>query len=130
MELAAILKPGVIGAVIDLGNCLDLVAVENLKTVRGAYRGLCQALVAGGGSIPKNTGSDFGARKLDCAVFEFLHKARQKASRPQFDAIRAFFVEGKPLYEGAQIRTLDHVQICVRNPRQIVGYFLPRKGPH
>jgi len=40
--------------------------------------------------------------------------------------VRAFFVEGEPLYENAGLRTLDHVQICVRDPRKIIGYFLPR----
>jgi hypothetical protein len=30
------------------------------------------------------------------------------------------------LYPGAAVRALDHVQICVRNPARILGYFLPR----
>ena len=28
-------------------------------------------------------------------------------------------------YPGAAIRQQDHVQICVRNPRQILGCFIP-----
>jgi hypothetical protein len=41
--------------------------------------------------------------------------------------VRAFFVEGQELYATAGLRSLDHIQICVRNPRSIIGYFLPRE---
>lgn len=44
-----------------------------------------------------------------------------------FQTVRAFFVEGEPLYPQAGLRGLDHVQICVRDPQQIIGYFLPRE---
>jgi hypothetical protein len=66
------------------------------------------------------------ARYLDKAVFETLHKLRQNEGESPFETIRAFFVEGEPLYESAGLRSLDHVQICVRQPNNIIGYFLPR----
>ncbi len=37
-----------------------------------------------------------------------------------------YFVEGEELYPGGAVSALDHVQICVRNPARILGYFLPR----
>ena len=45
-----------------------------------------------------------------------------------FDAVDgplSFEVEA---YPGAGFRELDHVQVCVRSPRQIIGYFLPRQS--
>lgn len=75
--------------------------------------------------LPRNTGRSFRNRKLDCAVFETVHDFRRQRSLPPFDTVAAYFVEGEELYAGAAVRALDHVQICVRNPRQILGYFLP-----
>ena len=71
--------------------------------------------------LPKNTGKSFNNRRLDCAVFEILHHLRGADS---FDTVAAYFVEGGEIYPGAAIRSLDHVQICVRNPAKILGYFL------
>lgn len=33
------------------------------------------------------------------------------------------FTEGKPLYPGAGFHEKSHIQICVRNPNCIKGYF-------
>lgn len=119
-------KPGVLGAVVDLGNCLNLIEVEMLDLVRAAHEQLTQLLEEIEAPMPKNTGKDFRARKLDCAVFQALHQFREEESLAPFETVRAFFVEGEPLYPSAGIRQLDHIQICVRNPGRIIGYFLPR----
>lgn len=118
-------KPGVLGAVIDLGNCLNLVESEYLQIVREAYTGLERVHEASGESMPVNTGKDMALRKLDRAVFEFLHYSREQEGQPPFETVRAFFVEGDELYPSAGIRQMDHIQICVRNPAQILGLFLP-----
>jgi hypothetical protein len=119
-------KPAVLGAVIDLGNCLNLIDVEDLALVTAAheeYQKICQEFAV----LPaQNKGSDLRARYLDKAVFETLHKLREQTQKQPFETVRAFFVEGKPLYAGAGLRDLDHIQICVRDPKKIVGYFLPR----
>lgn len=119
-------KPGVIGAVIDLGNCLNLIDVEFVEVVRKAHARLAAIFHDTGQTLPRNTGKNFGARRLDCAVFEALHQFRIDEQLPSFDTVRAFFVEGEPLYPDAAIRRLDHIQVCVRDPHQILGYFLPR----
>jgi hypothetical protein len=119
-------KPGVLGAIIDLGNCLNLIDAEHLGLVRKAhhyYLGFCDV---SGMPPARNKGKDLRARFLDRAVFETLHKLREQENKPAFDSVRAFFVEGDALYEGAGLRALDHIQICVRNAQQIKGYFLPR----
>jgi len=118
--------PAVLGAVIDLGNCLNLVDAEALELVKAAYqtyRAICQA---SGKEEARNKGRDFGARLLDCAVLETLHQIREETGAVAFDTVRGFFVEGEELYPGAGMRGQDHVQICARSPKQILGYFLPR----
>ena len=119
-------RPGVLGAVIDLGNCLNLIDAEYLKLVRKAHSRLVALFAAAGKPLPQNVGRELGARKLDCAVLESLHSLRKEENRPLFDTVRAFFVEGEPLYPNAGIRQLDHIQVCVRNPKKIIGYFIPR----
>lgn len=119
--------PGVLGAIIDLGHCLDLVQVEYLDLVKDAHDRLLQLFEGIQKSPPANKGKEMSLRKLDCAVFEALHEFRNEASQTPFDTVRAFFTEGDALYPTAGIRKLDHIQICVRNTASIVGYFLPRK---
>lgn len=123
---SGIREPGALGAVIDLGNCLNLIDVEFLEVVRRAHSRLAEIFAATGQPLPQNTGRALGARKLDCAVFEALHQFRNEEKLLPFDTVRAFFVEGEPLYPNSGVRQLDHIQICVRNPKQILGYFLPR----
>ena len=84
--------PAIIGAVIDLGYCLDLLI-----------------------------------RELDCAVIETLHKVQAEKNIYPFDSIRGVFWEGEELYSGAGFREKDHIQICIRNPNCIKGFFFPRK---
>jgi hypothetical protein len=120
-------SPAVLGAVIDLGNCLDLVQVEYLDLVKDAHQHLVELFEEIDRTPPANSGPGMRSRKLDCAVFESLHQFRTREKKSAFDCVRAFFTEGEPLYPNAGIRHLDHVQICVRDPRSIVGYFLPRR---
>lgn len=118
--------PGVLGAVIDLGNCLDLIQVEYLEIVKDSHDQLLQLFDKSGEKPPKNVGKDMGRRNLDCAVFEALHQFRNNENKPPFNTVRAFFTEGAALYPDAGIRKLDHIQICVRDQASITGYFLPR----
>ena len=41
----------------------------------------------------------------------------------QFDSVRGMFVEGEELYKGAGFHEKTHVQIAIRNPMMIKGYF-------
>jgi hypothetical protein len=119
--------PAVLGAIIDLGNCLNLIDAEHLHLVKSAYEAYLELCKISGGKPLQNKGHDLRARYLDKVIFETLHLLRQQKAEQPFDTVRAFFVEGEPLYENAGLRTLDHVQICVRNPGKIIGYFLPRE---
>lgn len=118
--------PAIFGAIIDLGNCLNLVDAEHLNLVKAAHTAYLELCEISGGRPLQNKGRDLRARYLDRAVFETLHKLREEEAKTPFETVRAFFIEGEPLYENAGLHSLDHIQICVRDPRNIVGYFLPR----
>lgn len=64
-------------------------------------------------------------RNLDHAVIEFLHESRKIQKLPPFDTVRAAFWEGNDLYPNAGFKEKNHIQICVRNPNCIKGYFRP-----
>jgi hypothetical protein len=115
-------KPAVVGAIIDLGNCLNLVDSESLDLLKESF----QILQASPEPLPQNHGEDGKARALDCAVIETLHRFRADTGKTEFDTVRSFFLEGCELYPGAGFRELDHVQICVRTMHSIKGFFLPR----
>ena len=122
-------KPAVIGAVIDLGFCLDLLDFGNLQTLKTAYRLLLST--SNISDLPENKYiggmGDLLLRELDCAVIETLHTSIEDLHKPPFDSIRGVFYEGEELYPNAGFREKDHIQICVRNPNCIKGFFIPRK---
>ena len=120
--------PAVLGAVIDLGNCLNLADADALKQVKAAHQAYNNFCVAAGTEKPANRGRDLRARYLDCAVMESLHQLRREQDKPAFDTVRGFFIEGQELYDGAGFRELDHIQICVRSLDQIIGFFWPRSS--
>lgn len=117
-------KPAVLGATIDVGNCLDLLDSGNLNILRSSYLELKEIIEMAGGQLPENKSAkgsaDMLLRHLDCYVIEHLLK------KTNYDSVRGLFPEGEELYPGAGFRNKDHIQICVRNPNCIKGYFLPR----
>lgn len=125
-------KPAVIGCALDLGHCLDLVDYQNLTYVKEAYEILVETIRLSGFELPqnrtgKNSGTDLVVRRLDCAVIQTLHQARETNGQKEFDSVRGVFWEGEDLYPGAGFKEKNHIQICVRNPNCIKGLFLPRE---
>lgn len=122
--------PAVIGAVIDLGLCLNLLDGLSLKMVRAAYEQLEEVTTAAKLELPENRAAgdstDLLLRHLDCAVIEYLHSVRKDQSEQSFHSVRGVFVEGKPLYPKAGFNEHNHIQICVRRPECVLGYFRPR----
>lgn len=123
-------NPAVIGAVINLGYCLNLLDYQMVSILQESYNALEALMKSSGLPLPKNhrsgTEEDLLRRNLDCAVIETLHNTRRRNGHQLFDSVKGVFWEGKPLYEGAGFREKDHIQICIRNPNCIKGYFLPR----
>lgn len=123
----------VIGAVIDLGNCLDLVGRANLELVRTAHGIFVAEQEEAGLTVPQNASlagePDRVLRRLDCAVIRFLHRVLEDQEAEPFDSVRGLFAEGEELYSGAGFRDRTHLQIAVCNPTKILGVFYPPEYP-
>lgn len=116
--------PAVVGAVIDLGRCLNLLDHQMIGMVKDAHRGLLSAFAAAQAKPPENRGGvDLLQRFLDCAVLEHLHTTREEDDLPTFDTVRGVFVEGDRIYATAGFYEKSHIQVCVRDLRCIKGYF-------
>ena len=61
-----------------------------------------------------------------CKVIEHLHLSRKLNNEIPFDTVRGAFWEGEPLYYSSGFCKQNHIQICVRNPNCIKGFFEPR----
>jgi hypothetical protein len=127
--------PFVLGAVIDLGLCLNLTDRTALEELSVAHAMLKSLYARSGEPLPANKGEHMGARFLDRAVIEMLHGIRVTLSEeaegageppiPSYDSVRSPFPEGGELFDGAGFRSRNHIQIAVRNPACIKGYFRP-----
>lgn len=118
-------EPFVIGAAIDLGNCLDLMARENLELLADAYGSLKKMHDEGAlEDMPSNVlGPDNLLRYLDCAVIRHLHYIVAEAGLPSFDTVRGLFTEGDKVFPGSGFTRKTHVQIAVRTAESIKGFF-------
>jgi hypothetical protein len=123
-------NPSVIGATIDLGFCLDLLEKEFIELVSKSYQTLSASYSTLGLQLPENAplgvSKDLLIRKLDCAVIENLHLFRRKNKSKPFDSARGVFIEGDPIYHSSGFYEKSHIQICIRNPNCIKGFFIPR----
>lgn len=132
-EAGTLKEPSIIGAVLDLGRCLDLLDSSNIFLLKSSYdlfKSDSEKLVK---PIPKNVdhpivkGHDKVLRYLDCAVIEYIHSFLKSKGESPFDSVRAAFMEGSPIYPGAGFNEKTHIQLCIINPNCIKGFFIPRK---
>ncbi|MBB5438501.1 hypothetical protein HDC92_002177 [Pedobacter sp. AK017] len=115
--------PFVIGAVIDLGKCLNLVETESLEILTEAHDGLAKVMAMAGYAMPVNKGKN---RALDCDVINYIHQSNLANNKEPYDSIRCAFPEGDPAFEGSSITSRLHIQLCIRSQELIKGYFLPK----
>jgi hypothetical protein len=115
--------PFILGAIIQLGNCLNLVESESLNSLKGSHDELTKMYSSLKKKMPVNKEAN---RKLDCAVIRFMHQTRKENNLPGYETIRSAFDEGEKVYEGANFTARHHIQVCVINRSLINGYFLPR----
>lgn len=114
--------PFVVGAVIELGLCLDLTTKAGIEWVAAAYESLSKVTTAVGLRLPANS-KDGLRRNLDCAVIRRVHSILADAGHQPVDTVRGVFVEGTPIYPTAGFDAKTHIQIAVRNPACIKGVF-------
>ena len=124
---AKIRDPFVVGAIVDLRFCLDLLEAESIAVVARGHKRLRESCEAAGLTLPVNRriNGELILRRLDCAVINYVHLLREQEGESAFDSVRAPFIEGSPLYKEAGFHERTHVQICLRKAEQVIGYFRP-----
>jgi len=115
--------PFVLGAIIELGNCLNLMEPKSLNIIKSSHDALSRLYANSDEPMPVNKNAN---RKLDCAVIKYVHKTRRDTGEDPIDTIRCPFQEGDPVYESSHFTDRLHIEICVLNTDLIKGYFLPR----
>jgi len=136
-------KAAVVGAVLTLDYCLDLLDSGSINLLRTYFDLLKDELSSAGKKLPENLDSvndpfkNKLRRELDCAVLEYMHSKVEKeieeniskegfSEMRTFDSVRGFFTEGGPAFPGSAIQLKNHSQICIRNMNCIKGFFIPR----
>ena len=111
--------PYVIGAIIQLSSCFNLMDKESAAALNHAY----QKLQATGKELPENKGK---RHNLDMLVINAATHFAEEGHKP-YDAVRGAFLEGDEIFPHSLHRTDTHIQLCVRNPECILAYFRPKK---
>ena len=111
-------RRAVVGAVIQLGNCLDLTDVESTDLLADEYEAVRESFAAAGEPLPGNEGL---RGDLDCVVINRL----LNRNGDRFDTVRAPFLEGDRAYPESRIYRKSHIQLVVRNRAAILGVFRP-----
>ena len=144
MRRGAIQNPAVIGGILYLGYCCDFLDAKYIQMLKVHHKSMAVAYKVAGREMPQNKDlpqdkyKDKILRELDCAVIEHLHQENSQQAQTEikekgfieskvFDSTRGVFTEGGPAFEGAGLFEKSHIQICIRNPNCILGFFLPRK---
>lgn len=115
-------QPAVVGAVIELGECLDATTASGAGQISEAFKAYEKLNRQAGTPLASNS-PDLLRRNLDCAVIRTLHGIRENAGGTSLDTLRGVFVEGKPLYAGPGFYAKTHIQLCVRNFECIKAVF-------
>lgn len=115
----------VLASMIRLGSCLDLLDPQNVEWLATMHERFVRDCIASGKTVPKNV---LARKWLDCAVLESAVRALD--SRPDvrpIDTIRAVYAPSRSrdrAYPTSWISRGAHVQIAVRNRRNILGTWL------
>ena len=115
-------KGGVVGAIIQLGECLNLTDVQYTEIVADAFATFAAKHKKRRIPLPENRGK---RRDLDCAVISFVCEYLEKKTGKAVQTVRAAFLEGDPIFPGSAILRETHIQFAVRDPSCIMGLFRP-----
>ncbi len=115
----------VLGAVIQLGRCFDLLNEAITGLLTDTYHLLEAGFAEAGEGLPKNSGPEGKMRNLDCLVINDC-LVRLKQQGVEYDTVRGAFREGEEAYPSAGFTRETHIQIAVLNPDCILGVFRPK----
>lgn len=128
-HLKRIKKPAVLGALINLGNCFDLLDTTHTQLLAALFPLYRQACEETDTPIPVNRPAkgedpdDLILRHLDCAVINWCLDFLEEEEKQHYHTVRCLFSEGAPVFEGSKILAKSHIQIAVRDETAIFGYF-------
>ena len=143
-DRGAIKEPAVIGAALYLGYCGDFLDRKYIQLLSAYFDIMKDRYKKSGKELPENRDltrdpyKDKIMRHLDCAAIEFMHaeifdQVRKDVQEKGFsdykifDTTRGVFTEGGPAFPGSGLFEKSHIQVCVRNPNCIQGFFMPRQ---
>lgn len=113
-------EPAVLGATIQLGNCLNLLDTEYMQDLTETYQQI--VAVIGTANLPRNT--QRGAHFLDRQVIDTCCRALETNLLPAVQTVRGSFPEGDPIYPGSKILSRAHTQIAARDATCLLDIFL------
>jgi hypothetical protein len=117
-------RPSVVGAVVQLGRCFDLLDESITSVLAESHAELARSFARAAQSLPVNHGQDAKRRNLDCLVInDCLRQLKDRGV--EYDTVRGAFLEGEPVYPGAGFARETHIQLAVRNSACILGVFRP-----
>lgn len=119
-------RPAVVGAVLQLGLCFDLLDTTFTANLGQVYPRFVEFLGSAGRDLPINMGPapELKRRYLDCAMLNW-YLSELEADNQLYQTVRGCFVEGGPAFPGSGIEAESHIQIAVRDPACIIGVFRP-----
>lgn len=126
-----IATPAVVGCLLNIQRCLDMTTRSGLNLFEAALSALVTGLAETGAPVPANKKAneqddDVLLRRLDNAVFTFIHENSEAGdSGIRYQAVRGAFRQGLALAPNSGFHRDSHIQIALRDPTCIVGWFLP-----
>jgi hypothetical protein len=123
-------QPAVLGAIIHLGVCFDLLDVRFTSYLGQLYPRFLMAMAARRRPVPENEPlpgqqRPMILRKLDCAVLNWVIPFAEAEQGFRFHTVRGVFQEGKAAFRGSAVKAKSHIQVAVRDPACVLGYFRP-----
>lgn len=112
-------EPAVLGAIIDLGECIDFASLDMVRSVKESYENVMLTEI----ELQDLFNQSWGKRQLDHAVVDRICDEYQMDGKP-VDTVRAPFVQGDYIGD-SNFREGTHTEICVRNPNRILYFFDP-----
>ena len=104
-------EAAVVGSLIRLDSCMDLLDIEWSSTLAHAYNVFLAQLKKAGLCLPVQTS---GAHRLDRAVVNYAVGALAE-SGTIIKVVRSAFAEGAPAFPGSALFDRSHIQLAVRD---------------
>ena len=117
-------EASVVCSEILLNDCMDLLDTRWSNVLGDVYNSFLAKLKAAGIPLPIQSS---GAHRLDREVLNYAIGVLEEKNF-SVRCVRAVFKEGKPVFPGSALSTLDHIQIAVRDTILIKNSWEIKKG--